>query len=66
MVDVTDARLANVRAAEREIRAARGAERHFLCEPDDTQLALMLAHIADLAETLQGYRARWGSPNGTS
>ena len=61
MVDVTDARLAYVRAAEREIRAARGAERCFLREPDDARLDQMLARVDDLAETLEGDRARWGS-----
>ena len=53
MVETTDARLANVRAAQRTISAARGAERHFIREPDDARLTQMLARIDDLAETLE-------------
>jgi hypothetical protein len=59
MVDVTEARLANVRAAQRTISAARGAERRFLREPDDARLDQMLARVDDLAETLEDDRARW-------
>ena len=61
MVVVTDARLANVQAAQRTISAARGAERHLLREPDDARLDQMLRHVADLAETLTDDRSRWGS-----
>lgn len=61
MVEVTEARLANVRAAQREIRAARGAERQVLREPDDARLDQMLARVDDLAEMLEGDRDRWGT-----
>jgi hypothetical protein len=60
MVDVTDARLANVRAAQRAIRAAHGAERRFLREPDDARLDQMLARVGELAEALNNDRSRWG------
>jgi hypothetical protein len=60
MAEVTDARLANVRAAQRTINAARGAERHLLREPDDAKLEQMLARVHDLAELLEGDRDRWG------
>jgi hypothetical protein len=60
MVDVTEARLANVRAAQRAIRAARSAERRILREPDDARLDQMLARVANLAETLTDDRCRWG------
>jgi len=49
MIDVTDARLANIRAAQRTISAARGADRCFLREPDDARLDQMLARVGDLA-----------------
>jgi hypothetical protein len=61
MVDVTDARLANVRAAQRAIRAAHGAERRFLREPDDARLDQMAAHVDGLAEMLEDDRARWAA-----
>lgn len=61
MVEITDARLAHVRAAQRTISAARGAERQFLREPDDARLTQMTARVDGLAETLEDDRARWAA-----